>query len=147
MKKRWILPVGLGIAGVLVVVGWLLHDRLGASMLGSELSSNGTLTVGVPALATDPASYRGELRVKGVVARVHPERHLFSLADLHCRKKVLAGHGAGCMAVPIRWEGAMPALYGDVQVEGEVEASQQRPIFVADAVNILSRKPLSAGTK
>lgn len=147
MKKPWAWPVTLGAIGVLVAVGWLLHANLGSSMQNDKLSMDGTLTVGVPALATDPASYRGELRVEGIVAQVSPAKHIFSLADLHCRKEVLAGNDAGCMVIAVHWKGPMPALHGDVDAEGVVEASHHRHIFVAEAVSKLSPKPPSAGAE
>lgn len=146
MKKTWGWSVILGVIGVLVAVGWLLHASLGSSMQNDKLSMDGTLTVGVPALATDPASYRGELRVKGIVAQVSPGKHIFSLADLHCRKKVLTGNDAGCMTVPVHWKGSMPALHRDVVAEGVVKASHQKHIFVAEAITKLSSKALAGNT-
>lgn len=134
MKKPWVWPVSLVTVGILVAVGWLLHASLGSSMQNDRLSADGTLTVGVPALATDPTSYRGELRVMGIVAQVHPKEHLFALADLHCRKKIVAGDDVRCMTVPVRWKGNLPALYSDVTAEGEVEVFQRKSIFVAAAV-------------
>lgn len=147
MKKPRTWPVILGVIGAFVAVGWLLHASLGSSMQNDKLSMDGTLTVGVPALATDPASYRGELRVEGIVAQVNPEKHLFLLADLHCRKKILAGNDAGCMAVPVHWKGSMPALHGDVEAEGVVKGSHQEHIFVAEAVRNFSPTATSAGAR
>lgn len=134
MKKPWVWPVSLVTVGVFVAVGWFLHASLGSSMENNKLSMDGTFTVGVPALATDPTSYRGELRVRGIVAQVHPKEHLFALADLRCRKNILVGDDTGCMTVPVRWKGPLPALYSDVMAEGEVETFQRKSIFVAAAV-------------
>ena len=147
MKRHWKLAIAAGIVLIVIAVGWLTQDRLGASMLGSELAPSVTLTVGVPALAAGPTSYRGELRVVGVVAGVNPKEHLLSLADRHCRKRLLAGLDAGCMTVPIRWKGIMPGLYGYVQVEGKVVTLQGKPMFVADAVAKDSGGHMSGATK
>lgn len=145
MKEPRTWPAILGVIGAFVVVGWFLHASLGSSMQNDKLSMDGTLTVGVPALATDPTSYRGELRVVGVVSHVNPKKHRFSLADSNCRKKVLAGDDAACMTLPIRWKGPMPSLHRDVIAEGQVESLQHKPIFVADAVTKNSSRPSSAG--
>ena len=74
------------------------------------------------------------LRIRGLVSEIRPERKLLSLVDLSDREELLEAGKTRCVALPVRWSGAMPALHQAVLAEGRVQEEGGKLVFVASSL-------------
>lgn len=134
MKRRNLFLVLIEIFA-LAGVGWLVIRRMSPPPSRSPGPANQIASVRVETLAENPDRFRGQLRVKGIVGRVLPEQRLFSLVDLSDREELLQKGETQCVTLPVRWTGPMPAAHDEVLVQGEVQVTDKKLLFVARTVS------------
>ena len=77
--------------------------------------------------------HAGTVVVEGVVSSASAERELLALIDVKEFKKCKT---TTCpkLRLPVRWTGAMPEVEDAVQVEGQVEESDGKLVFLAESL-------------
>jgi hypothetical protein len=93
-------------------------------------------SVAVDALMKAPDSYKGTVRLRGVVTSVFPEKQKLGLLDavyLTCCPSPCGGP----QALPVTWAGDMPPVRSLVLVTGEVRRSGEKLEFVARSIDRL----------
>ena len=84
-------------------------------------------------------SYRGPVRLEGVVSAVAPEERALTLIDVaeleRCGVVTCAP-----LSLPVRWDGVMPAVRDVVQLSGEVSESESKLFFLARALEKVEPK-------
>ena len=90
--------------------------------------------IGVEALIDNVAEHKGALRVRGIVGKTAREKQLFSLVDLSDREELLRTGKTQCVTLPVRWAKEMPAPHSVVVVNGEVQETAGRLVFVAESL-------------
>ena len=100
-----------------------------------------------PALGVDEFmkqvdQHRGTVAVKGVVSSTSAEKELLALIDV---KEFEKCKRTSCskLRLPVRWAGAMPELEDAVRVEGQVQESDGKLVFLAKSLEKieLAQKP------
>jgi hypothetical protein len=90
------------------------------------------------------ASRRHEVvRVEGVVSAVSANTGTFALIDL--REFEACGLDDCALRLPVRWTGLMPSVREVVQVEGQVQETEGKHLFVASAIQKVT--PQTEGTR
>lgn len=145
--RRWILPLGIMIIAALSVGSWLLTRHPVSLPRRLSASGNQMISVGVEALVVNPDRYRGKLQVRGIVGRILAEQQLFSLVDMSDRDELLRKGVTQCATLPVRWTGPMPAVQDEVLVEGEIEDSNGKLLFVARTVQNPAVKSATGGQR
>ncbi|WP_428937757.1 hypothetical protein [Fontivita pretiosa] len=94
--------------------------------------------LGVHEIMRDADRHRGSVSVVGVVATASADKQLVTLIDA---KEFAACNSTGCaeLVLPVRWRGAMPAVAKTVHVEGQVQESDGKLVFVASALQELNK--------
>lgn len=146
MGRRTLIFGVLGL-GVFAGIGWLLNRQRVSLPRRLSASGNQMISVGDEALVVNPDRYRGKLQVSGIVGRILAEQHLFSLVDISDRDELLRRGVTQCATLPVRWTGPMPAVQDEVLVEGEIEDSNGKLLFVARTVQNPAVKSATGGQK
>lgn len=87
----------------------------------------------------------GPASIQGIVWKTRPAERLFNLVDVNDRDELRATGATTCVALPVRWDGRIPASLALVIVDGQVETVDGRRVFAATAVKILEEAPKPAG--
>ena len=88
-------------------------------------------------------SYRGPVRLEGVVSAVAPEERALTLIDVaeleRCGVVTCAP-----LSLLVRWDGEMPTVRDVVQLSGEVSESESKLFFLARALEKVELKQAEA---
>ncbi len=105
---------------------------------GTAPGSQSDLIVNVDDLMKDPDHYAGIVRLEGVVSGILPGEQKLTLIDtreyLSCGEITCAS-----LILPIRWSGIMPKPADTVRITGEIKEIDKKLIFVAQAVENISK--------
>ncbi len=97
-------------------------------------------TIGVDALMKDVDHHRGPAIVEGVVKSASAETKMLDLID--CEEFRACGTTTCArLVLPVRWSGSLPAARETVGATGEVRDDGGKLVFVASAVEIVSKEP------
>lgn len=124
-----------GSAMLIAAIGIAVAARTGGSR-NPRPSADTSVSLGVDSLMRNAERHRkGPVRVEGVVSAAIPEEKTLTLID----NEEFERCGLGCpeLILPVRWWGAMPAVRERVRIEGEIEESGGKLIFVARSVDRL----------
>ncbi len=94
------------------------------------------IVLGVEELMKSPSLPKGEVCVHGVVSGKSKERQLLTLIDTaeFKRCKILT---CAQLSLPVRWDGPMPELEQQVDVDGEIKKEAGQLVFVARSVHAI----------
>ncbi len=91
-------------------------------------------SVGVDALMKAPDTYKGTVRVRGVVSAVFPKQQKLGLLDaiyLTCCSSPCGGP----QALPVKWTGDMPTVKTLVLVTGDIRRTGEKLELVAKSID------------
>jgi len=86
--------------------------------------------IGVEQFMRGVDKYPGVVQVEGVVSNVASEDQLFTLIDVR-EFKACGVTDCAPLSLPVRWNGALPAVKDLVRVRGQVEEIQGKLVFAA----------------
>jgi hypothetical protein len=116
---------------------WLAVGCCGAALTATTITGSvgaqDKPTIGVEKLMKNVEQHRGSIRVEGVVSATSAEHRSLTLIDL----RELRECGVTTCAefkLPVRWTGPMPAVQSIVRVEGEVQETGGKFVFVATSL-------------
>lgn len=121
---------------VLLVLAGVVSATTGWSWFGNSAPQD---ALNVNSVAADPGAYRGEIKVRGVVARTSPANGTFVLIDireyrgcgqLSCATKFVTVHTQ-------RKE--LPGIKTDLVVSGEMASSGEGYLLQASDIKVLNR--------
>lgn len=94
-------------------------------------------SLGVDAFMRNVDQHRGPVTVVGVVSAASADKQGLTLIDT----KEFAECGIGCasLALPVRWAGPAPAAKKTVRVNGEVRESDGKLVFIASALQEVTK--------
>lgn len=143
--KNWMLLISL--IGVIVlgagVTTWKsrnVSSTRNDPTKEARIANAGPVLVGVEDLMRKVEKYRHHrVRVEGVVSGVSPEHRTLGLID--CREFERCGvTTCAQLTLPVEWAGPMPKTEETVRVEGEVQETGGKLIFVAGGVEKVRRE-------
>jgi|GEM_PF-1706358 len=141
--KVWTGILFVALFVTLGVFGWQWYLRDGHASVREEGRSGAVETPGflcVDDLMQNVDRYRGTIRVEGVVSRASSTDQRLAVIDVeefqHCGTTKCAR-----LILPVRWTGAMPAVEDTVRMEGEVQDSGGKFVFVARKLEKVEPKP------
>lgn len=133
--KRWVTIVSC-VAVVVAVAVWQSRGRsvLSAPSLDAGLILEPRKALGVEEFIKGVDSHRnGAVLVEGVVSAVSPDNHLLALIDTGEFQKC-GGITCAQLTLPVRWSGPMPLEREIVRVQGAVQETDGKLIFVAQGL-------------
>ena len=87
-------------------------------------------------IQADPFAYKGNITVTGVVAKVlKQDQKLFAIVDTS-EAKTCKSTGCARFYLPVRYEGAMPREWDEVNITGGI-VKERGPVFQAIKVEVL----------
>ena len=117
----------------------------GPGLAEAEPSSAAESVLDVEAFMENVERHPANVRIRGIVVETRPEKQLFSLADLNDQEELLQTGKIQCGTLPVRWTGAMPGPRSSVIVEGRVEETDGRKLFLATSVLAETNEPPPEG--
>ena len=146
MKRHKVWAVtAFSIIGV-TALGAVFHKRIQTTSTtppspkktwaGVNVDGAEEIIVGVEELMRSSSPLKGELCVHGVVSGKSKERQLFTLIDTDefKRCKVIT---CAQLSLPVQWNGSMPELEQQVDVDGEIKEVAGKLVFVARSVHAI----------
>lgn len=129
--KCWVTIVSCVAVAVAVVV-WQSRGRSADS--SSPLNSQPGSALGVEELMKNVSAYRGgAVLVEGVVSAVSPDSHLLALIDTGEFQKC-GSIACAQLTLPVRWSGPMPLEREIVRVQGAVQETDGKLVFIAQTL-------------
>ncbi len=92
-------------------------------------------SVGVDALMKTPDTYKGTVRVRGVVSSVFPKAQKLGIIDAIYLNCCSSPCGTPPQSLPVKWTGEMPQAKTLVLVTGEVKRTGEKLEFVARSID------------
>ena len=117
----------------------------GHGLAKADPSSAAESVLDVESFMENVERHPANVRIRGTVVETRPEKQLFSLADLNDREELLQTGKTQCVTLPVRWTGAMPSPRSSVIVEGRVEETDGRKLFLATSVLAETNEPPPEG--
>lgn len=130
MKKS--VPLFIVVAFAVAGISFVVHRH------STHAASDATASV--EALAEHPDRFAGPIRVTGIVHRVSADRQMFSLVDVSDQEELINTGGTRCITLPVKWNGAMPSAQQVITVDGDIQQSEGKLIFVATAMQYISER-------
>ncbi len=114
------------------------NNNVSNKPVSSTPGSQSNLTVNVDDLMKEPDRYAGIVRLEGVVSGIFPGEQKLTLIDT---REYLACGEITCasLILPVRWSGIMPKPADTVRITGEIREIDKKLIFVAQAVESISK--------
>ena len=115
---------------VVVIAGLAAYGQAGGN---EPAPSKAQPILGVDELMKRVDQHPGTVVVEGVVSSASAEKELLALIDVKEFKRCKT---TTCpkLRLPVRWSGAMPEVEDAVQVEGQVEESDGKLVFLAKSL-------------
>ena len=126
--------VAVGVAAVVVVSGlafaFVRQGSAEADSRPSLATPSGAAVVEVDDLATNPAGFKGEVRLRAAVAKVNKAKGVFAAIDAR------EFESCGCIDcakhyLPVHFAGDLPAVKTVVELTGEVVRTEKGLVFEA----------------
>lgn len=129
------IVVGVAVVACVLASGFFIANPRSSGVTPSAaVRSEAVPTTSVEVLAEHPDRFAGRVRVRGIVGRLAAERQMFSLVDLSDKEELLKTGATQCVTLPVRWTGAMPAAMQEIAIEGSVQQTEGKLLFVATTV-------------
>jgi hypothetical protein len=141
--KAWVTFLSVLVAA-LGVFAWQWNANKGGREAGSERILHGT-TESRDALCVDELMqnvdrHPGIVWVDGVVSQISAANQTLAVIDVEEFQQCGTTECAR-LILPVRWAGAMPVVQDTVRLEGEVQNSGGKLIFVARKLEKIKPKP------
>lgn len=128
----------LGKWGMIGLLAVLLAAGLALAMGSRPETPDQTGTLDVNSVAADPGAYKGDIRVRGVVADASPAESTFVLIDIR-EYKACGVVNCASTFVPVRYAGTPPKVKEELLVTGEMVSSSKGYVLAGKELQRLGK--------
>ena len=117
--------------GIIILIGVVAYSSFSN---GKTVKAGGILSVND--IQSDPLAYKGTITITGVVAGATRDPKVFAIIDT---AEAIACKTTGCARfyLAVKYEGAIPKHWDEVNVTGSFTQGGRVPLFTATKVDVL----------